>query len=125
MNVNVDQLATVLYVACLIEDRAGGEQRAMLDLALKVDKERAEFSATAPPPQPPEMVEHVEDTYAPSEGRRVALTAPQRTQLAALHAKFDECKKCGVQRGAHAVECLRADVEAYRAVHGPPDGQLV
>lgn len=122
-----ERLATVLHVACLTEDRSGVEQRAMLDLAVRLDTELASFAAADAPdaPAPPRYTYEVDATYAPSEGRRIAPTADQRKRLVALEAKFDECEKCGVMAGAHAVDCFRADVEAYRAQHGPPEGALL
>jgi len=116
----------VLLVACLTEDRTGDEQRAMLDLALKVDKERASFSALNPnPPEVPTLTFHVERSYEPSEGRRVGLTGAQREQLKRLHEKFTPCAACGVRQGEHALQCLSADIERHRAECGAPEGQLL
>src|SRR5262245_23593198 len=124
VKVNPDELATVLQVACLTEDRTGDEQRAMLHLALKVDMDRAAFRWQSNP-QVPKMVWEVEQSYSPSSGRRVGLRAPEREQLARLHAKFVPCAACGVRQGDHAVQCLSADLERHRAAHGPQEGRLV
>ena len=126
MKCNVEQLETVLHVACLTEDRSGDEQRAMLDLALKVDKERASFASSNPrEPQVPIMVWTVEHTYQPSEGRKVGLRGEQRKQLEALHAKFVPCAACGVRAGDHPLKCLADDIEKHRRACGPQEGRLV
>ena len=118
MKVNDDELLLVLHLACLTEDRTPDEQRALLHLALKLDAERSSF-ACGRTGVPPTMVWHVEQTYAPSEGRKIGLTGAQRQQLGRIAAKFDECMTCGVIRGRHAIECLAADIETFHAEQSP------
>lgn len=91
----------VLDVACLTNDRGGDEQRAMLDLALEVDKARGAFMAHNTDLAPPVMVAHVEATYEPSTGRPVSLTAQQRKQYDALRARWEVCADCGWPQGLH------------------------
>lgn len=121
-----DVIATVIEIACLTEDRDPEEQRAMLELALWVDNERARFLWGASP-VPPTLTELVDKTYRddsveiddtlfgeePPSRRPVELMGAQRKQLAKLHAKFVPCDRCGVVKGAHAVECLVADLERH------------
>jgi len=124
MKVNVEQLQTILRVACLTEDRTPDEQRAMLRFALHVDSERASFFGGRTG-TPPTMVWEVEQSYAPSEGRKVGLTGDQRRQLERLHAKFERCTRCGVLMGEHPVECLQAALEAFHVEHGPQERRLL
>lgn len=130
---NADQVAVVLRVACLTEDRAPDEQRAMLDLALWADTQRARFTTLtrrqtpqtrSDGPQYPTLTREVEDTYQP-EGKPMRLAAPQRETLTRLEAKFDECTTCGVMRGAHPVACLAADIDRWSRRNDPPEGRLL
>jgi hypothetical protein len=98
---NAETMATVLRVACLTEDRDGSEQRAMLDLALYLDAERGRFSSGNRHPVAPTLVAIVEETYDPSEGRRIELTAAQRTQYDRMLRQWVQCGKCKHPMGAH------------------------
>ncbi len=107
--VNAEQVAVVLRVACLTEDRDSKEQRAMLDLAVWADSERSRFSL-GKAGKVPELTDLVESTYDPSAGRRIGLTAGQQAQLQRLTAKFVPCPECGVLMGAHPAKCLLGEV---------------
>lgn len=96
----LDVLVNVLDVAMLTNNRSPGEQRAMLDLALELDKERGAFVSTNPNPMPPNLVADVEATYE-TEGRRVTLTKAQREQYDRLRDRWSWCKGCGYPKGAH------------------------
>lgn len=97
-----DVLVKVLEVACLTEDRSGDEQRAMLALALELDKERGAFVLTNYYPAPPTLVAHVEATRSLVDNDRpVSLTAQQRAQYDALRARWVPCGKCGWPEGMH------------------------
>lgn len=97
----LDRLGTVLDVACQTEDRTGAEQRAMLDLALRVDLDRGKFTTTNPKPAPPEYVARVVATWHPSAGRRVALTRAQLEQYRSLAGRWVTCPTCRCPMGAH------------------------
>lgn len=99
-----EALERVIRLACLTEDRAGDEQRALLDVALGLDRRRGRFTTTNPNPVPPVLVYLVENTYDPSEGRRVKLDRAQRRQHDRLIAKWATCPKCGIPMGAHGAD---------------------
>lgn len=102
-------VVTVLDVACLTEDRTPAEQRAMLAVALRLDKERGLFSGTNPKPLMPCLVAHVRLTYNPSEGKRVDLSPAERRQHETLLAKWEACESCGEPVGAHPAQgCPRS-----------------
>lgn len=98
-----DELALVVRVACETEDRDPDEQRAMLAVALWVDLERGAF-VTGNRPQPPSLVALVEETYDPSEGRRVHLTAGDRARYERLRARWEPCERCGAPAGTHPAD---------------------
>lgn len=99
-------LVTVLEVACLTEDRAPSEHRAMLDLALYLDKERGAFVATNHHPAPPTLVAHVEATRVLNDDRPSTLTSAQRKQYDALRARWEPCTDCGWPDGMHYADGL-------------------
>lgn len=45
----LDQLAVVVELACLTDDRTNNEQRSLLQVAAKVDRQRALETTTNPP----------------------------------------------------------------------------
>jgi len=98
---NLTMMVTALDVACMTEDRSPTEQRALLDLALKLDKERGAFVSTNKAVHPPTLVAHVEATYDPSFGRTVSLTSGQREQYNRLLAAWSRCTVCGWAMGMH------------------------
>ena len=112
-------LTEVLSVACLTEDRAPGEQRAMLDLALIIDLGRGAFMYRNHDLYPPTMVAHVEATYDPgslSGNRRVSLSKAQREKYNRLLKRWSRCEQCGWPMGIHygndhVSNCPRADDE--------------
>lgn len=104
-----EQLAVVVQLACLTEDRAGSEQRALLDTALRLEAKRSAFTSVGERPQPPWLTRYVEETYRPSEGRRVELTTAQRQKLERIESSWDECAKCGLPRGAHFAQGCPTD----------------
>lgn len=91
----------VLLVACLTEDRAPDEQRAMLAMALRLDKDWGEFTNMNTDRRSPCLTRLVEATYDPSEGRHVSLTSQQRGDLDRLEAKWQACERCGNPVGVH------------------------
>lgn len=101
---NDNDIALVLSVACETQDRTPAEQRAMLDTALHVDIERGRFTTTNRHPVRPMMVRMVRDSYDPSEGRRVDLTAQQRAQVERMAKRWEMCAECGEPLGAHPAE---------------------
>jgi hypothetical protein len=98
-----NDLAQVIDLACLTEDRSPGEQRALLDVALAVDLDRGAFTSSNHYPHPPTLVAHVEATYNPSvEGeRRVTLTKDQRGKYDRLRERWTPCRDCGFPQGVH------------------------
>lgn len=95
-------LTEVLSIACLTEDRAPGEQRAMLDLALILDMGRGAFLHNNRELYPPTLVAHVEATYDPGKGvRQVSLTKAQREKYARLLERWARCDRCGWPAGMH------------------------
>lgn len=82
----LDDLETVLQVACLTEDRSPVEQRALLRVAVKIEAARNASTTqalTARWGQPPcTIVDEVEATYQPpEEGRPAALTTADRQRV--------------------------------------------
>lgn len=95
-------LVKVLEVACLTEDRSGPEHRAMLDLALELDKERGAFVVSNHYPAPPTLVAHVEATRSLVDNDQpVSLTEQQAKQYDALRARWRRCAQCGWPEGMH------------------------
>lgn len=104
-----DAIAAVVDLACLTEDRSPVEQRALLDVALQADLERGRFVVRNKAPEPPRLVEQVLDTYDPSSGRRVGLTAPQQRGYDALVERWSPCSVCEKPLGMHGPdECADA-----------------
>jgi len=128
-DVKPETIATVIHLASLTEDRAPEEQRAMIELALWVDNERARFLTGHPAPVVPHLTVLVDATYHPADEddterlfddvaptrRAVELTAAQREHLEKLDRKFVPCERCGVLAGWHAVQCLAGDLARAEA----------
>ncbi|HVJ95347.1 MAG TPA: hypothetical protein VNC41_00790 [Acidimicrobiia bacterium] len=94
---------TVLRVACLTEDRAPDEQRAMLAVALRLDLDFGAFVTGNRELRHPCLVALVEDTYQPT-GARVTLTSAQREQYGRLAERWEKCDECGWPRGMHPAD---------------------
>jgi hypothetical protein len=62
-----DELAIVIELACLTEDRTKEEQRALLHIAQRLDKKRAKQVVTNPHPVKPYLERRVESTWDPQE----------------------------------------------------------
>lgn len=67
-----DQLALVVELACLTQDRTNDEQRALLRVAAKVDAERRKETTTNPPEWrvAPYLEQMADDTRVLDEGQR-------------------------------------------------------
>ena len=94
----LSDLATVVELACLTEDRGPDEQRALLAVALGVDKDRGRFTVTNHDPRPPTLVPLVK------EGQLVGLTMAQAQAYNRLVAKWKPCSTCQQPLGAHPLE---------------------
>lgn len=109
MSARIDDEALVLEVACLVEDRAPEEQRAMLATALRIDAERSAFVSANYRgdrlPIKPYLTARVEGTYEPSEGKRVALSVAQLQRWERMMARWNPCDECGAPVGAHLPGC--------------------
>lgn len=97
----IDDVALVVELACMTNDRAPDEQRALLRVALRTDIERSRFTITNPNPIEPFLTDLAIGTYAVSTGRRVTLTAQQRKQYEAMAGRWVRCENCGLPDGAH------------------------
>ena len=95
---NAEQLATVVRVACLTEDRDPAEQRALMDVAHHIDLERS--SSSYRKPHPPELLKLVVATYE-TEGRRVEPPAAMIAQQDRLEALWRRCDRCSHPMGWH------------------------
>lgn len=85
IDVNADELRTVLQLACEVEDRAADEQRAMLSLAFKLDMATMKQTVTNRYPRLSNMVGSVLQTVDDhSDGGSVRLSGrrPVRHQQA-------------------------------------------
>lgn len=71
----MDELALVVELAILTEDRAPEEQRALLRTALKVDVTRARWTITNPDPVEPHLTLRVAASYEPGDGRKIRVPA--------------------------------------------------
>lgn len=100
MTIEAD-LGTVIDLACYTEDRSHGEQRALLTTALRLDMARGAFVITNEHPERPVYVARVQQTYAPSAGKLVALTSDQQKQYDGLVARWELCADCTKPMGAH------------------------
>lgn len=98
-----NELGIVIKLACLTEDRAPDEQRAMLAVALRLDTELGEFVGTNRELQMPRYVGWVQNTYSPSEGKRVDLTKSQREKYDRLLERWAMCPTCNWPMGAHGL----------------------
>jgi hypothetical protein len=117
MTTTTQSLVTVLEVACLTNDRDSTEQRAMLDLALRLDCERGAFLSSNDELMPPTLVAHVEATWEPSSGRAISLTADQRKKYDGLRKRWAKCARCGLPAGVHYTDddCpTTRDIPAHR-----------
>lgn len=85
----IDELATVITLACETEDRSAGEQRALLNVALRVDAVRSKHTVTNPEPIAPHLTDVVIDSYQPTDRARVEPTKAQRDRLAAMRRAYD------------------------------------
>jgi hypothetical protein len=116
----LDALALVVDVACLTEDRAPEEQRAMLAIALHVDCERGSIRQVAVEPemQRPRLMLRVMQSYDPGDGKRVEPTKAQQERLLSLYDQWKLCPDCELPRGAHNVDgvcpTLPLDVKRLR-----------
>lgn len=98
----IDELAAVIELACLTEDRDPEEQRALLAVALRVDRERGSFrSMNLDHLVAPHLFVSVQETYRPSEGRRVEPTQPQLRKYVKLEQAWTPCPECGQPDGVH------------------------
>lgn len=113
----LDDQVEVLRVACLTEDRAPAEQRAMLAQALALDSERGAFVSANfrgdRSPVPPTLVELVRQTYQ-TEGRRVDLTKQQQGLYKRLDEKWYVCSSCGAPRGMHPADGCATNMTPYQ-----------
>jgi len=94
-----DSLASVVELACTVEDRDAVEQRALIEVALMLDKRRGRFTVSNRHPVAPRLVELV------LEGQKVGLTVSQRKQHEASRLRWVECS-CGVLVGAHMIDMV-------------------
>jgi hypothetical protein len=112
----LDDLATVIDLACLTEDRDPGEQRALLALALDADMDRGAFLSSNADPRPPTLVTHVEASYNPPDGGRMAsLTKAQREKYGRLVERWAMCTRCGWPQGIHHADNACPPDESYYA----------
>lgn len=99
-----DDLEWVVWLACYTEDRAGVEQRSLLNVALSIDCERGSFVSTNTDLREPSYVDLVVDTYDPSTGRRVYLSSQQRGLLDRLLVRWSRCIACRWPLGIHPLD---------------------
>lgn len=85
----VDELALVVKLATETEDRSPDEQRALMAVALRVDKDRARFSVTNPVPIRPYLFQDVLDTYEPGEGRPIGAGKANLGKFRRMVERFD------------------------------------
>lgn len=115
MSIN-DDLALVLTLASMTEDRAPNEQRAMLAVALRLDLDRGAFVVGNRELQRPRWVRHVAATYDPSDGKPVGPTKSQAEQYARLTERWSLCDECGYPMGAHYADdrCPTLAIDQFR-----------
>lgn len=110
-----DELALVVQLATLTEDRSPDEQRALMAVALRVDKERSRFTVTNPMPIRPYLFQDVLDTYEPGEGRPIGAGKANLGKFRRMVERFD----VNVAEGAAAQHAAtRAGFAASRAALG-------
>lgn len=112
-------LGLVIDVACLIEDRAPDEQRAMLATALRLDCELGAFTVGNRWLQRPRYVRRVIATYNPAEGKPAGLSKQQLVRYRTLAGRWALCDECGYPMGGHyeGDKCptLASDVDTLNA----------
>lgn len=90
----LDDLETVVRLACLIEDRAPTEQRALLNVAASVEQERNATTTRnlrARWGEPPcLLVEEADASYNPGKDRPVRLSSALRAKLERRRAHWVE-----------------------------------
>jgi hypothetical protein len=102
MRTHRDELQTILELACLTNDRDPKEQRALLNLALRLDQDFGAFTTWNHDRRSPHLVDLVEETYQPEEGsRRAKLTTAQQGMMSRLTARWIVCEKCDRPYGEH------------------------
>lgn len=94
-------LTAVVRLACFTEDRTAEEQHAMLNVAMHVDSERSAFMRWNTDLAPPMLTPDVIDTYDPSAGRAVHLSAAQRKKFDRMAEKWSTCLVCRCPLGVH------------------------
>lgn len=74
----VDQLATVVELACGCEQRSNAEQRDLLAVAHKVDRERSKQTTTNPCQVAPYLERLVDESRVLEEGDRRVIPPSER-----------------------------------------------
>lgn len=122
MTTKNDALGLVIDLACLTEDRAPDEQRAMIEVALRLDCDLGAFTVTnRERMQAPRYLKRVCGTYNPSEGRTVRPTTQEARRYETLDQRWRLCTECKLPMGGHGpdrcpdrpidITTLRAAVE--------------
>lgn len=90
---NLDDEATAIALACMTEDRTTSEQRSLLRLAMRVERERNKATSanlTARHGEPAcKLVDHVEGSHDPSEGDPVRLSPKDRERVDRWRASWE------------------------------------
>jgi len=99
-------LVAVVVLACETQDRAPAEQRALLNVAVRaeIDLNKAtskNLKDRGPDARPSTLVDLVENSYDPSDGRHVQLAAKDRQRIDRQRLRFADDHATAWEGGVH------------------------